>query len=176
MGGGICLFCNLFLNLTCHLIVHYGDAVSIWQLICILPWVSGISRTVNFGGLHLVFFWAYLYWSLVGQNMGVDPLEWGGATLLGRRTLLELSRWEIITKYFPYSIQPSLVKLDNLKIFLWNFSFKILKIKYFCNKIWQLVKSFIALLGTSPPSSQGKTGFGRRWHLRLYDYASLEMR
>ena len=54
-GGGYLPFCNLFLNLTCHLIVHYGDAVSIWQLICILPWVSGISRTVNFGGLHLVF-------------------------------------------------------------------------------------------------------------------------
>merc|ERR1712121_240284 len=61
------------------------------------------------------FFWAYLYCSLVGWNMGVDPLEWGGATCLGRRTLLELSRWEIITKYFPYSIHPSLVKLDNLK-------------------------------------------------------------
>ena len=26
------------------------------------------------------FFWAYLYCSLVGWNMGVDPLEWGGAT------------------------------------------------------------------------------------------------
>merc|ERR1712240_504249 len=94
----------------------------------ILPWVEGISRTVDFGGLRLVFFWAYLYCSLVGWNMGVDPLEWGGATLLGRRTLLELSRWEIITKYFPYSIQPSLVKLDNLKnIFYGIFPLKFLR-------------------------------------------------
>ena len=30
-------------------------AVRIWQLICSLSWVSGISRTLNFGGLRLVF-------------------------------------------------------------------------------------------------------------------------
>ena len=38
-------------------------------------------------------------------------------------------------------------------------------------RLWpQKVKS---LLGTSPPSSQGKSGLGRRWHLRPYDKASL---
>merc|ERR1712082_63468 len=78
IGGRYLYLCNLKIKFNLSFDRSLWGCCQYLVADLIPPWVVGISRTVNFGGLRLVFFWAYLYCSLVGWNMGVDPLEWGG--------------------------------------------------------------------------------------------------